>query len=242
MVARSPPPSLRRSWSFPWRVKPAIEVWIGCHGRLHCTAVPLPWKLSYAPCQQVLSFSLSPSLAPAPPPFPLPLSSYCMNCGGVYLHSQRTVSEVEVSNRGQKKKMSGKTALVHLSVRIKHEKSWTWSTTRHFIPVAAICISTFTHIKTNTSTKTDWSCQSLWDCVLLHFWPRPCALFICGWRCLCCGQRGKANTSVFPSDVWTWGRRRLHQHAKQLLQADWGTRATAARRRAHINKRAIKSQ
>lgn len=65
----------RCSSSFPWRVEPAIEVWMGCHGRLHCTAVPLPWKLSYAPCQQVLcfplSFSFSVSSRPLPP-FPLP--------------------------------------------------------------------------------------------------------------------------------------------------------------------------
>lgn len=59
------------SSSFPWRVKPAIEVWMGCHGRLHCTAVPLPWKLSYAPCQQVLCFPLSVSFSvsrPCPSP------------------------------------------------------------------------------------------------------------------------------------------------------------------------------
>ena len=62
------------SWSFPWRVKPAIEVWMGCHGRLHCTAVPLPWKLSYAPCQQVLCFPLSVSFSVSRP-CPSPLSS-----------------------------------------------------------------------------------------------------------------------------------------------------------------------
>lgn len=62
---------------------------MGCHGRLHCTAVPLPWKLSYAPCQQVLCFPPSVSFSvshpsPSPPsPFPLPLTSNSSNCRGL---------------------------------------------------------------------------------------------------------------------------------------------------------------
>lgn len=72
--------------SFPWRVKPAIEVWMGCHGRLHCTAVPLPWKLSYAPCQQVLCFPLSVSFSHPRTPtaiisYSLPL--YSLKSGGL---------------------------------------------------------------------------------------------------------------------------------------------------------------
>lgn len=73
------------SLSFPWWVKPATEVWMGCHGRLHCTAVPLPWKLSYAPCQQVLCFPLCLFLCLSSLPLPLSstLSSNSLNCGGL---------------------------------------------------------------------------------------------------------------------------------------------------------------
>lgn len=83
------------SSSFPWRVKPAIEVWMGCHGRLHCTAVPLPWKLSYAPCQQVLCFPLSVSFSvshPCPSPFLRDLSSYSLNCRGLSKAQKCTAS------------------------------------------------------------------------------------------------------------------------------------------------------
>lgn len=39
---------------------------MACHGRLHDTAVPAPWKLSYAPCQQGFFFSFSfPTLPPS---------------------------------------------------------------------------------------------------------------------------------------------------------------------------------
>lgn len=75
---------------FPFWVSKVIEALMACHGRLHDTAVPAPWKLSYAPCQQgvlplsflspppplSLFFSIPshPSPSPSPSPFPLPLS------------------------------------------------------------------------------------------------------------------------------------------------------------------------
>lgn len=87
------------SWSFPWRVKPATEVWMGCHGRLHCTAVPLPWKLSYAPCQQVLCFPLSVSFSvsrPCPSPFPLHSLLIPWIVEASQVHSEQRLVEIKV--------------------------------------------------------------------------------------------------------------------------------------------------
>lgn len=56
---------------------------MACHGRLHDTAVPAPWKLSYAPCQQGFFFPFlslpSPLHSPSFFLFPCPLlhSPFC---------------------------------------------------------------------------------------------------------------------------------------------------------------------
>lgn len=60
-----------------FRVSGAIEDEMAFHSRLHCPAALRPWKLSYAPCQQVfvfffllLSASVFPFLVVFFPPFP----------------------------------------------------------------------------------------------------------------------------------------------------------------------------
>lgn len=55
---------------------------MACHGRLHDTAVPAPWKLSYAPCQQGFFPFSFPTLPPSLSLFlslsrPLPHSPLC---------------------------------------------------------------------------------------------------------------------------------------------------------------------
>lgn len=63
-VWKEPPHTLKRldtvggaPFPLPWVTK-GIEVLEGCYGRLLHTAVPAPWKWSYAPCQLCFVFSL----------------------------------------------------------------------------------------------------------------------------------------------------------------------------------------
>lgn len=73
--------------------------------------------------------------------------------------------------------------------------------------------------------------ECLLDCVLLHLWPLPRVLFICGWSCFCCGQSEKQTLQLFhwcvnmlgistpsPQDSWT----------SELWQAGGGWSASAA--------------
>lgn len=83
----------------------------------------------------------------------------------------------------------------------------------HKPPVAheGICIHThtYTHVNTNTSAQTRGGPDSLSPAPLascmLHLWPLPRVLFICGWGCLCCGQSERQTLQLLQRCVNTLG-------------------------------------
>lgn len=144
-----------------------------------------------------LSLSLSLSLIPAHPPFPRALSSYSLNCGGLSKTQKSTANggfwrwRCVMGKSHMKKEIR---ALVHLSLRKKQHHN-------NQITMNLICnpsqTSSYTckplhkhwHLHTHKKKhkykhtnrdSPDSLSQRLLDCVLLHSWPLPCVLFICG--------------------------------------------------------------
>lgn len=211
MVAWSPPPSLRRGW-LQYQFSLAGQA---CHWSLNglpwqITLHSCPPTVEIKLCPVSASFVFSSlrlflSLVPAPPPFPLPPLVLFLELWRPLKSAQQEQAfggrgGLWVITLGKRDEWQN-----NLSASISEKKSFNmYYKSNNQITMKLTCMppqsssSTWKHLHTHlhmhkhkhkrTSRGGPDSSQRLLDCILLHSWPLPRVLFICGWSCLCCGQ------------------------------------------------------
>lgn len=228
MVARSPPPSLRRGW-------PQFEFSLAgqaCHWSLN----GLPWQITLHSCPPTVEIKLCPvsasfvfsslclflCLSSVPlPRFPLPLSSNSLNWGGLSRAlSPRRLFEVKVgygkSSLGKKKKRRAAEQLCCVYLLEKCMKAYCGYTVLHRQTLAQSCLSKHwhkhQHVRAHTHAYTQiWVAkQKGRSCCFGASWTASCCtcgpgLVLCLFAgdVVCVVVKVKGKHSRSSSDVWT---------------------------------------